>query len=108
MERGHGRPALTDAGRSAMVRGTTWNKCREDILARIGLICAASILLLSGLTDPASAVPRDRFYWLSQINRASAVMIVERGIVPKPLGAKIFDAVTRLDAAGDAPGATRA
>ena len=34
-------------------------------------------------------------------------MIVERGIVPKPLGAKIFDAITRVDAAGDAPGATR-
>jgi argininosuccinate lyase len=77
-------------------------------LARIGLICAASILLLAGLTDPASAAPRDRFFWLSQINRASAIMIVERGIVPKPLGAKIFEAVTRVDAAGDVPGATRA
>jgi argininosuccinate lyase len=34
-------------------------------------------------------------------------MIVERGIVPKPLGAKIFDAINRVDAAGDAPGAAR-
>ncbi len=63
---------------------------------------------LATLADPASAAPRDRFFWLSQINRASAVMIVERGIVPKPLGAKIFDAITRVDAAGDAPGAARA
>src|SRR4051812_20442143 len=108
MERGHGRPALTDAGRAGMVGGETWSKCREGILGGIGLIFAASILLLAGLTDPASAAPRDRFFWLSQINRASAIMIVERGIVPKPLGAKIFEAVTRVDAAGDAPGATRA
>jgi argininosuccinate lyase len=34
-------------------------------------------------------------------------MIVERGIVPKPLGARIFDAINRVDAAGDQPGAAR-
>ena len=77
-------------------------------MARIAFACAAGILWLATLADPASAAPRDRFFWLSQINRASAVMIVERGIVPRPLGAKIFDAITRVDAAGDAPGATRA
>ena len=44
---------------------------------------------------------------MSEINKASAVMVVERGIVPKPLGAKIFDAINRVDAAGDAPGAAR-
>jgi argininosuccinate lyase len=76
-------------------------------LARICFTCAAGILWLATLTDPAPAAPRDRFFWLSQINRASAVMIVERGIVPKPLGARIFDAISRVDAAGDAPGAAR-
>ena len=35
-------------------------------------------------------------------------MIVERGIVPKPLGARIYDAINRVDAAGDKPGASRA
>ena len=44
---------------------------------------------------------------MSEINKASAVMVVERGIVPKPFGAKIFDAINRVDAAGDAPGAAR-
>jgi argininosuccinate lyase len=67
----------------------------------------AGIIGLMGLFDASLAAPRDRFYWLSQINRASAVMVVERGIVPKPLGAKIFDAINRVDAAGDAPGAAR-
>ena len=59
------------------------------------------------LVAPSLAAPRDRFFWMSQINKASAVMVVERGIVPKPLGAKIFDAIDRVDAAGDVPGAVR-
>jgi argininosuccinate lyase len=73
--------------------------------ARFSLI--AGFVCLVGQADPSLAAPRDRFYWLTQINRASAVMVVERGIVPKPLGAKIFDAITRVDAAGDQPGAAR-
>jgi argininosuccinate lyase len=76
-------------------------------LARAGLLWTAGILFLIGHADSSLAAPRDRFFWLSQINKASAVMIVERGIVPKPLGAKIFDAINRVDAAGDAPGAAR-
>ena len=76
-------------------------KNREEImthacLAGIGLVLAVS------LAAPSLAAPRDRFFWMSEINKASAVMVVERGIVPKPLGAKIFDAINRVDAAGDA------
>ena len=74
---------------------------------RAGLLWTAGILFLVGHSNSSLAAPRDRFFWLSQINKASAVMIVERGIVPKPLGAKIFDAINRVDAAGDAPGAAR-
>ncbi|MGZ5873852.1 MAG: lyase family protein [Bradyrhizobium sp.] len=76
-------------------------------MARAGLLWTASILFLIGHADSSLAAPRDRFFWLSQINKASAVMIVERGIVPRPLGAKIFDAINRVDAAGEAPGAAR-
>ncbi len=67
----------------------------------------AGLVLAVSLTSPSLAAPRDRFFWMSEINKASAVMVVERGIVPKPLGAKIFDAINRVDAAGDAPGAAR-
>ncbi|MEN3349943.1 MAG: argininosuccinate lyase, partial [Bradyrhizobium sp.] len=67
----------------------------------------AGIVLLIGRADTSLAAPRDRFYWMSQINRASAVMIAERGIVPKPLAAKIHDAIVSVDAAGEQPGAVR-
>jgi argininosuccinate lyase len=80
---------------------------REDIVTRAVSAGIAGMLLSAALAAPAHAAPRDRFFWLSEINKASAVMIVERGIVPKPLGARIFDAINKVDAAGDAPGATR-
>ena len=76
-------------------------------MTRARLIWTAGIMILTGHADPSSAAPRDRFFWMSEINKASAVMIVERGIVPKPLGARIFDAINRVDAAADAPGAVR-
>src|ERR1700743_2147441 len=65
------------------------------------------VLTIAQMT-PSHAAYRDRFFWLTEINKASAVMIVERGIVPKALGARIFDAVTKVDAAGNQPGAARA
>ena len=50
----------------------------------------AGVLLSISLATPSFAAARDRFFWMSQINKASAVMVVERGIVPRPLGAKIY------------------
>jgi argininosuccinate lyase len=80
----------------------------KHLLKRALLLGTAGMALTIAQMNPSQAAPRDRFFWLTEINKASAVMIVERGIVPKALGAKIYDAVTKVDAAGNQPGASRA
>ena len=73
--------------------------------ARIGAV--AGIVIVAAQAAPSFAEPHDQFYWMTEINKTSAVMLVERGIVPKELGAKIADAITRVDADGKKPGAVR-
>jgi argininosuccinate lyase len=68
---------------------------------------AAIVLFQATANAYAQQLPRDSFYWLGEINKASTVMLVEQGIVPKPLGKTIADAVARVIEEGGKPGAAR-
>src|SRR5262245_47974299 len=70
-----------------------------------GIVCVAA-LFLAGASATAQE-RRDEFYWLSELNKASTVMVVEQGIVPRALGKTIADAVAQVIADAEKPGARR-
>jgi argininosuccinate lyase len=51
--------------------------------------------------------PQDPFYWLGEMNKASAVMLVEQAIVPAPVGALIARSIKAVIDDGNKPDAPR-
>jgi argininosuccinate lyase len=76
----------------------------ERIMFRINFVAVLVLLLATAATAQER---RDEFYYLGEINKASSVMVVEQGIVPKELGKTIADAVSQVIADGQKAGAKR-
>ncbi len=67
------------------------------------LLCAITSARLSGQTAPG----HDAFYYMTLMNKASAVMLAEGGIVPPALGGKIARGIQQVEADQAKPGARR-
>src|SRR5437016_9950747 len=77
------------------------------ILRTMGIRLIAAALLLPTANTTSAQEKRDEFYWLGELNKAAAVMVVERGIVPQALGKTIADAVAQVIADAAKPSARR-
>lgn len=65
-------------------------------LGKVKAIATFAAALLASTSLQAQEAPVDAFFWLSEMNKASTVMVVETGIVPPELGATIADAVAQV------------
>ncbi|MCC6473846.1 MAG: argininosuccinate lyase [Burkholderiales bacterium] len=72
-------------------------------------IAGSEFYQLGATLEPiaVSSAGHDAFHWVGEMNKASAVMLVERGIVAAPLGRRIAEAVRRVIEDAAAPGADR-
>lgn len=76
---------------------------RMHALAAAALVCAFSL--------PAAAqdkpVKRDEFFWLGEINKATAVINADEGLLDPALAPKLAAGIAKVLADGDAPGGER-
>jgi len=70
-------------------------------------IFAAALVTSSLLAQTRAKTYPDTFAVLNDLNKASTVMVVEQGIVPKALGMRIAQGLTQVIADGEKPGAKR-
>jgi len=71
---------------------------------------AASLLLLSFVSPPSHAQtrpPRDEFFWLGEINKATAVINLDEGLLDRSMASLAYSGITKVLADGDKPGGKR-
>jgi argininosuccinate lyase len=72
--------------------------------------CAAAVLVLHGMAhaQPAARTPpHDEFFWLGEINKATAVINTDEGLLDKALAPRLAAGVAKVIANGNQPGGKR-
>ena len=80
--------------------------CLPFARSALRTVCVLGLATLSQLSSAQDA-KRDDFYWLGQINKASAVINTEQGLLDKAAAPRIAKGLQSVLAAGDAPNGKR-
>ncbi|RYF22116.1 MAG: argininosuccinate lyase, partial [Comamonadaceae bacterium] len=72
-------------------------------------LCALALALSTSLAAPAAlaAPPQDEFFWLGEINKASAVINTDEGLLDKTIAPLAYAGIRKVLADGDQPGGKR-
>lgn len=74
---------------------------------RLALAATLSLSLLAFQAGAQTAKKRDDFFWLGEINKATAVINTDEGLLDKALSPLVYKGITQVLADGDKPGGKR-
>jgi len=83
---------------------------KERVIFTFWFVCFiawVTLLVVPGTAGAQSTPKLDAFYTIGEMNKASIVMLCEKGLVPKPIGGKIARGIIQQLSEGDQPGAKR-
>ena len=76
-------------------------------LSTLALAAALSISLVAAQAAAQARTRHDDFFWLGQINKASAVINTDDGLLDRALAPLVHDGIAKVLADGDRPGGKR-
>lgn len=80
---------------------------RKSFLALLACTLLTGAVGGAGEAAPTAAAPRDNFYWLGQINKATDIINTDEGLLTKEEGRAFAQAIAKVLADGSRPGADR-
>ncbi len=68
---------------------------------------ASSLCLISSLASAQVRTIRDEFFWLGEINKATAVINTDEGLLDRSMSSMVYSGITKVLADGSKPGGKR-